>query len=222
MLKYTKTTVILLLGLPILLLGEPVILTPAEKTYSLPAYFEIWQAENMGINEVRQAASMGQFKPFSAEIPLEPYKDYWLKIDIDNRYSYAEGYIEWVIHFSPLLSNIALHFTDINKQPGVRRSGLFTPVSDRIFPTALRENIIKFPLQEDQSTTLFILVESDRKATPPLLSARLMPLETYMRSLEVERTNNSFFVGFLWMMIILSLAFFFQTWAKVYIFYSLY
>lgn len=222
MLKYTKTTVILLLGLPILLLGEPLILTPAEKTYDLPAYFEILQAENLGINEVRQAASSGQFNPFSADIQLEPYKDYWLKIDIDNQYSYGDGYIEWVIHFSPLLSNIALHFKDIDNQLKVRKSGLFTAIPDRIFTAALRENIIKFPLQEGQSTTLFILIESDRQATPPLLSARLMPLETYMRTLQKERAGNAFFVGFLWMMIILSLAFFFQTWGRVYIFYSLY
>lgn len=222
MLKYTKTTVILLLGLPIILLGEPITLTTAERTYDLSAYFEILEAEELDIDEVKQAASSGQFKPFSTETKLLPFKDYWIKIDVDNRYPYTEGYIEWVIHFSPLLSNIELHFTDIDQQAKVRKSGLFTPVSERIFTAALRENIIKFPLQEGQSTTLYILIESDRKATPPLLSARLMPLETYLKTLKKERAGNAFFVGFLWMMIILSLAFFFQTWGKVYIFYSLY
>jgi len=222
MLKYTKTTVILLLGLPFILLGEPITLTPAERTYDLSAYFEILEAEHLGIDEVKQAASSGQFKPFSTEYELVPFKDYWIKIDLDNRYTYTEGYIEWVIHFSPLLSNVELHFTDIDQQAKVRKSGLFTPVSERIFTAALRENIIKFPLQQGQSTTLYILIESDRKATPPLLSARLMPLETYMNTLKKERAGNAFFVGFLWMMIILSLAFFFQTWGKVYIFYSLY
>lgn len=222
MLKYTKTTVILLLGLPIILLGKPITLTPAERTYDLSAYFEILEAEDIGIEEVKQAASSGQFKPYSTGYELVPFKDYWIKIDLDNRYSYTEGYIEWVIHFSRLLSNIELHFTDIDQQEKVRKSGLFTPVSERIFTAALRENIIKFPLQEGQSTTLYILIESDRKGTPPLLSARLMPLETYMKTLKKERAGNAFFVGFLWMMIILSLAFFFQTWGKVYIFYSLY
>ncbi len=222
MLKYTKTTVILLLGLPIILLGRPITLTPAEEIYDLSAYFEILEAEHLGIDEVKQAASSGQFKPYSTETELVPYQDYWIKIDLDNRYAYTQGYIEWVIHFSPLLSNIELHFTDIDQQAKVRKSGLFTPVSERIFTAALRENIIKIPLQEGQSTTLYILIESDREATPPLLSARLMPLEVYMKTLKKERAGNAFFVGFLWMMIILSLAFFFQTWGKVYIFYSLY
>lgn len=222
MIKYTKTVLILLLGFPVMVLGKTLVLTTEKTTYKAEEYLEALPEEGLTITEVRQAAAEGRFKPFSPETNIISKKDYWIKLDIENRYSYEDGYVEWMLQFSRIWSKVEVYFTDLDQTERVRKSGIFTPISERIFKAALRENVVKFPLAEQQPTTLFILLRSDRVDTPPSLSIQLSPAEVFMKKIKQKRQQNAFFVGFVWMMTLLSIVFFFQTWGKVYLFYSLY
>lgn len=222
MIKYAKTLLVLALGFPVLVLGNTLVLTTEETTYEAEEYLETLSGEGLTITEVRQAALAGRFQPISLETPVVSRKDYWVKLEIDNRYAYDDGYIEWMLQFSRIWSKIEVYFIDLDQTQGVRKSGLFTPVSERIFKASLRDNLVKFPLAEQQRATVFILLRSDRVDTPPSLSIQLSPVEVYMKKFKQKRQQNAFFVGFVWMMTLLSVVFFFQTWGKIYLFYSLY
>ncbi len=222
MIKYAKTFLILLIGLPVMLLGKTLVLTPEKTTYDLEGYLETLREEGLTITEARQAAIAGRFVPLAVGTPIVPFRDYWIKLDLDNQYTYTEGHIEWILHFSRTWSLVEVYFTDLDQRVKQRKSGLFTPVSDRIFKAALRENIVKVNLAENLPTSLFIRLRSDRADVPPSLSIQLSPAEVFLRELKQKRQQNSFFVGFVWMMTLLSILFFFQTWSKVYVFYSIY
>lgn len=222
MIKYTKTFLILFLGLPVMLLGKTLVLTTEKTTYELEGYLETLREEGLTITEARQAAIDGRFAPFATGSPIVPFQDYWIRLDIDNQYTYEEGYIEWMLQFSRTWSQVEVFFEDLDGTFKQRKSGLFTPVSDRIFKAALRENVVKFSLAEKQQSTLYIRLRSDRVDVPPTLSIQLSPAEVFLKKLKQKRQQNSFFVGFVWMMTLLSILFFFQTWSKVYVFYSMY
>lgn len=222
MIKYAKTFLILFLGLPVMLLGKTLVLTTEKTTYELEGYLETLREEGLTITEARQAAIDGRFAPLATGEPIIPFQDYWIRLEIDNQYTYDKGYIEWMLHFSRTWSQVEVYFTDLDQSVKLRKSGLFTPVADRIFKAALRENIVKFSLVENQQSTIFIRLRSDRVDVPPSMSIQLSPAEVFLQELKQKRQQNSFFVGFVWMMTLLSILFFFQTWSKVYIFYSLY
>lgn len=222
MIKYTKTFLILFLGLPVMLLGKTLVLTADKTTYELEGYLETLLEEGLTITDVRQAALDGRFVPVSAYADIVPFQDYWIKLEIENHYTYKEGYVEWMLHFSRAWSTVEVYFTDLDQTSQVRKSGLFTPISERIFKAALRENLVKFPLAEGQNTNVYIRLRSDRVDIPPNLSIELSPAEIYMKKFKQKRQQNAFFIGFVWMMTLLSIVFFFQTWGKVYLFYSLY
>lgn len=222
MIKYTKTFLILFMGLPVMLLGKTLVLTTEKTTYELEGYLETLREEGLTITEARQAAIDGRFALVATGSPIVPFQDYWIRIDIDNQYTYAEGHIEWMLQFSRTWSQVEVYFEDIDGTLKQRKSGLFTPVSDRIFRAALRENVVKFNLAEKQQSTIYIRLKSDRVDVPPTLSIKLSPAEVFLERLKQKRQQNSFFVGFVWMMTLLSILFFFQTWSKVYVFYSMY
>lgn len=222
MIKYTKTFLILFLGFPVMLLGKTLVLTTEKTTYELEEYLETLQGEGLTINEARQAAIESRFAPIVIGSPIVPFQDYWIKVDLDNQYSYTDGHIEWMLYFSRTWSQVEVYFEDLDGTLKLRKSGLFTPVSDRIFKAALRENVVKINLAENQLSTLYIRLRSDRVDVPPSLSIELSPAEVFLTKLKQKRQQNSFFVGFVWMMTLLSILFFFQTWSKVYVFYSLY
>lgn len=222
MIKYAKTFLILFIGLPVMLLGKTLVLTTEKTTYELEEYLETLREEGLTITEARQATIDGRFAPMPTGMPILPFQDYWIRIDIDNQYTYAEGYIEWMLQFSRTWSLVEVYFEDLDGKLTLRKSGLFTPVADRIFKAALRENVVKFNLAEQQRSTLYIRLRSDRVDVPPTLSIELSPAEVFLKKLKQKRQQNSFFVGFVWMMTLLSILFFFQTWSKVYVFYSMY
>ena len=222
MIKYAKTFLILFLGLPVMLLGKTLVLTTEKTTYELEEYLETLREEGLTITEARQAALEGRFAPLAVGTPIIPFHDYWIRLEIDNQYTYAEGYIEWMLQFSRTWSQVEVYFTDLDETLKLRKSGLFTPVDERIFKAALRENVVKFNLTEGQQATLFIRLRSDRVDVPPALSIQLSPAEVFLKKLKQKRQQNSLFVGFVWMMTLLSILFFFQTWSKVYIYYSIY
>ncbi|NRB50572.1 MAG: sensor histidine kinase [Saprospiraceae bacterium] len=222
MIRYTKTFLILFLGLPVMLLGKSLVLTTEKTTYELGGYLETLREEGLTITEARQAAIDGRFASVPTGTPILPFQDYWLRVDLDNQYTYTEGHIEWMLQFSRTWSQVEVYFEDIDGTLKARKSGLFTPVSDRIFKLALRENVVKFNLAEKQQSTLYIRLRSDRVDVPPTLSVQLSPAEEFLKQLKRKRQQNSFFVGFVWMMTLLSILFFFQSWSKVYVFYSMY
>mgnify|MGYP000078861017 FL=1 len=222
MINYAKTFLILFIGLPVMLLGKTLVLTTEKTTYELEGYLETLREEGLTITEARQAAIDGRFAPIATGTPIVPFQDYWIRIEIDNQYTYTEGYIEWMLQFSRTWSQVEVYFEDLDHTLKLRKSGLFTPVSDRIFKAALRENVVKFNLAEAQQSTLYIRLRSDRVDVPPSLSIQLSPAEVFLKELKQKRQQNSFFVGFVWMMTLLSILFFFQTWSKVYVFYSMY
>ena len=130
MIKYTKTVLILLLGFPVMVLGKTLVLTTEKTTYEAEEYLEALPEEGLTITEVRQAAAEGRFKPFSPETNIISKKDDWIKLDIENRYSYEDGYVEWMLQFSRIWSKVEVYFTDLDQTERVRKSGIFTPISD--------------------------------------------------------------------------------------------
>ena len=83
-----------------MLLGKTLVLTTEKTTYELEEYLETLQGEGLTINEARQAALEGRFAPIVIGSPIVPFQDYWIKVDLDNQYSYTDGHIEWMLYFS--------------------------------------------------------------------------------------------------------------------------
>jgi signal transduction histidine kinase/DNA-binding response OmpR family regulator len=163
------------------------------------------------------------FTPYTpSSPPLQTGIYYWGKVDISNELKRESGQSDWVIHFSPNLTNIEAYLVQGDSVTSVHHSGYYRPYYQKEFRPRLQPNLIKISLISGEDATLYFRVIGERPAMVPSLDLEMIPTDVFWKEQRKEFWRHGLFLGFVLMMLTYNLILSFIVKDKAHFFYSFY
>lgn len=190
--------------------------------YQLEAHWEV--PENRLPPKARLEDALQQkFTPLSTtDIKFHDQEFYWLKIKLQNDLPNALENVEWILHFSLVLTDLSYWAIDESGNVQQGRSGFFVPSGERTFMPVMKGNFVKLNLPPGEVVTLYVKAKSDRIGLGPDWRTRLLHSANYFEELKNKKQLNGIFVGFILLILIYNLFLFFFAKDQAYIYYSCY
>ena len=151
-----------------------------------------------------------------------PEEIYWGKIELANQLPEGNDYVEWVLHFSLIFTDIKIYVEDAEGQIRNYRSGFFVPTHQKTFAPISKQNLVKIQIPAAETVTFYFRAENKRKFIAPKFDLTLQHSTSFFSALEKEKQQNGMYFGFVVMMLVYNFFLFFSTKDKAYLYYSIY
>jgi signal transduction histidine kinase/DNA-binding response OmpR family regulator len=163
------------------------------------------------------------FSPLSSwTTDFLPEEIYWGKIELTNDLSDNNDYLEWVLHFSLIFTDIQICVVDSEGLVKNYRTGFFVPTHQKSFAPTSKQNIVKIQIPIGETVTFYFRTENKRKFIAPKFDLTLQHSVSYHSALQKEKQQNGMYFGFVVMMLVYNFFLFLYARDKAYLYYSIY
>ena len=204
---------------------EECIVNDPTKVYQLQSFTEIAEEVNSEItfDDLKNYISTISFQAFKEHnLDLKTNQLYWGKFVIRNDLPASTDDVEWVLGFSGSWTQLDVFIEQQDGTFGQLKSGTFTSNQKKKFIPELEGNFIKLVLTGQQTKRVFFLGKGDRGNSPPSFKTKLKHNELYFLELKSRRSGQALYIGFIAMMLLYNLIFFFINRDRSYLYYSIY
>ena len=199
------------------------VLEETQTDYRLQSYIQVVTDSIPGysLQEIIQPSQQKKFQLYPEYLSgINNYQYYWGKLQLENRLIDADQYSEWVLSFTDTWTSLDFFIEEEDGSWREERNGAFTPNRLKNFVPTARGNLVKLILPPNEIVTIYFRGISERTAIYPSFNTRLKHIETFYDDLLKTKIGNAIFVGFLLMMFLYNLIFYFLGRDRSFIFYS--
>lgn len=205
--------------------AELCVIDDSKKRYQLQSFTEI--AEDTGgdisLENIANRIATLSFQPYKKHnLSLKTNQIYWGKFQVQNNLPSGEDYIEWILEFSGSWTDLDVFIEQEDGTFEHLRSGVFISNKEKKFVPELEGNFVKILLPAQQIKRVFFRGKGERGNSPPSFLAGLRHTDVYFLDLKSRRSGQAFYIGFIAMMLLYNLVFFFSNRDRSYLYYSIY
>ena len=196
-----------------------------QPAYDLESFTQIAEDNNQTftLQDIEQQISTLSFQTQQQlNFELKTNQIYWGKLQLKNSLPDASNYLEWVLEISGSWTDFEVYVQQPDGTYKVHRSGVFVNHQEKDFVPEIEGNYFKLILPPNQTINIFYKGKGERGLIPPKFWAELKHAETYFQQLKSHRTSHALFLGFIVMMLLYNLIFFFINRDRSYLYYSSY
>ncbi len=181
------------------------------------------ESEPLAIEQVLEADRQGTFVSILDQRgPYDSQREYWLKLQLENRLTDPNDYVKWILQLSLTLTDIEVFEVSNGTASLIQKSGFFTALPERTYSPTTKGNFVRLPLLPGESKTFYLRVRCDRIGLSPQLELKLMGPDNLMQERKKHKRANDIFVGFVLMILVYNLFLFSYARDRTYIYYSAY
>lgn len=191
--------------------------------YILTEYLEIFHDKTGELTFERIKNNSSLFTPLNSwTTDLLPEEVYWGKIEISNEISGNNDYLEWVLHFSLIFTDLKIYVVDSVGFVKNYRSGFFLPTHQKSFAPTSKQNIVKIQIPVGETVAFYFRTENKRKFITSVFDLTIQQSASYHSALQKEKQQNGMYFGFVVMMLVYNFFLFFISRDNTYLYYSIY
>jgi signal transduction histidine kinase/DNA-binding response OmpR family regulator len=191
--------------------------------YILTDHLEIFHDESGEMTFENIKNSSARFSPlqdWTADFLSEEI--YWGKIELANHLSDGDDYVEWVLHFSLIFTDIKIYVEDKEGEIYKYQTGFFVPTHQKSFAPISKHNIVKIQIPAGETVTFYFRAENKRRFIAPKFDLTLQYSTSFFSELKKEKQQNGMYFGFVMMMLVYNFFLFIYAKDKSYLYYSIY
>ncbi|MFK7775690.1 MAG: ATP-binding protein [Saprospiraceae bacterium] len=191
--------------------------------YILTDHLDIFHDESgeMTFEEIKNSSS--RFSPhqdWTTDFLAEEI--YWGKMELTNHLSDGNDYVEWVLHFSLIFTDIKVFVENTEGQVSNYRTGFFVPTHQKSFAPISKQNIVKIQIPAGETVSIYFRTENKRRLIASKFDLTLEHSTSFFSSLEKQKQQNGVYFGFVVMMLVYNFFLFIYAKDKAYLYYSIY
>ncbi len=215
----------LLLLFSVYVYADLCIINNPQELYQLQSITEIAEDKGGDVTSVNigNYVSTLDFQPYKGHsLELKTNQKYWGRFQIKNDLLLSTDYVEWILEFSGSWTDLDVF---IEQQDGTfeqLKSGVFVSNREKKFVPELEGNFVKIVLAGQQTRRVFFHGEGKRGNAPPSFIAKLSHSDAYFLGLKSRRSGQALYIGFIVMMLLYNLIFYFINRDRSYLYYSIY
>lgn len=191
--------------------------------YTLTEYLEIFhdQSGTLSFENIQDSSAL--FSPWQNwDADFSPNEIYWGKVKLANQLPENNDYLEWVLHFSLIFTNIKIYVVDSKGIVKNYQTGFFVPTHQKSFAPISKQNIVKIKIPAEETVTFYFRTENQRKFIAPKFDLTLQHLTSFFSELENKKQQNGMYFGFVVMMLVYNFFLFIYARDNSYLYYSIY
>lgn len=151
-----------------------------------------------------------------------PEEIYWGKIELANHLSDGDDYVEWVLHFSLIFTDIKIYAENSDGEVNHYGTGFFLPTHRKSFAPISKPNIVKIQIPAGETVTIYFRTENKRRFIASKFDLILQHSTSFFSTLEKQKQVNGLYIGFVVMMLVYNFFLFIYSKDKAYLYYSIY
>lgn len=202
--------------------AEVLYLETQPRTYDLLPYLQIAAEHDLPAFDLASVAAL-DYQPLAiAGISIKDQEWYYLRIDLSNPHQATTAATNWILKFPLVLTEAQYVLVKEGQLWQEGRTGFFVPIAERSFLPGAKGNYALLSLSPRADMELYLRVRCDRYRLAPDLRLELSDATTFYEEQKRKTLFNGIFVGFVLLLLLYNLFFFFLARDRAYIYYSVY
>ena len=194
-------------------------------TYELTSFTQIAKDNGVkySLQNIEQQLSILPFQTKQQNnSELKNNEIYWGKLQLKNSLPKAPTHLEWVLEISGSWTDFEVFIQQPDGTYKSYQSGVFISHKEKDFVPIIEGNYFKLILPPNQLINIFYKGKGERGLTPPSFFAELTHVDQFFQQVRFDRSSHALFTGFIVMMLLYNLIFFFINRDRSYLYYSIY